>query len=212
MAQYFNVTNRKKRNAMKHLNILLIALLYTLSVNAQEPGPVGLGIRANPDGAGITAKYLFTDRLALESQLNASSGNYNDNGTSVTIGLLLEQHFDLWDPSWRIFIGGGFHVGTWNRYGDSHVSPFSVFGLDAIGGIEYLVPCAPIGISVDVKPSMNFISGVTTFPNNTFGLAIRYYFGHWGGGKYKLKVKDDGRTAGGPPNEVVDDPTAMSSY
>jgi hypothetical protein len=167
---------------MKKTIILLFALLCCFgsgSLRAQVAGPVGLGIRASPDGGGISAKFFFKEYLAVETMVNASSGNYHDNGTSFTVAGLLEYHFILADPSWRIILGGGMHFGTWNRYGDAHVSPLSVFGLDVIGGVEYIIPSVPIGVSLDVKPSMHFLSGVTNFPNNTFGLGVRYYFGRW---------------------------------
>ncbi|MES2703599.1 MAG: hypothetical protein V4649_13230 [Bacteroidota bacterium] len=174
---------------MKQLHILLIALLLltaTGSANAQLVGPVALGLRANPDGGGITAKYFFNERNAIETQVNGSSGNYNDNGTSLTVVALYEHHFILNDPQWRIILGGGMHFGTWNRYGDAHTSPLSVFGLDVIGGVEYVFASVPIGISLDVKPALNFVSGVTTFPNNTFGLGVRYYFGRWAREKVRV--------------------------
>jgi hypothetical protein len=182
---------------MKHVHIILIALLLcSCSATAQVHGPVGLGLRATPDGGGFTGKFFFTDHLTVETMLNASSGNYYDNGTSFTLCALLEHHFIFDNPQWRIFLGGGFHYGTWNRYGDSHTSPFSVFGVDAIGGVEYIFASVPIGVSADVKPSLHFISGVTTAPSNTFGFGIRYYFGHWGERmKAKFKAEADAEAA-----------------
>jgi hypothetical protein len=171
-----------KPETMRQMNFILIALLTLCTYGAQAQiihGNVGLGIRANPDGGGITGKFFFTEQLAVEAQLNGSSGSYSEMGTSFTVGSMLEYHFIFPRPEWRIFLGGGIHYGTWNRYGDSHVSPFSIFGLDAIGGVEYIFASVPIGVSVDVKPALNFISGVTSFPNNGFGVGIRYYFGHW---------------------------------
>lgn len=183
---------------MKQVHIILIALLlFSCSATAQVHGPVGLGLRANPDGGGFTGKFFFTDHLAVEGQLNASAGNYYDNGTSFTLCALLEHHFIFADPQWRLYLGGGFHYGTWNRYGDAHISPFSVFGVDAIAGLEYIFPSVPLGVSVDVKPSLNFISGVTTAPGNTFGLSVRYYFGQWGiKMKEKFKAQEEAERAG----------------
>lgn len=183
---------------MKYIHIILIALLlYTSGATAQVHGPVGVGLRANPDGGGLTGKFFFTEHLAVEGLLSASSGNWNDEGTSFTLTALLEHHFILYNPQWRIFLGGGFHYGTWNRYGDAHTSPFSVFGVDAIAGVEYIFESVPIGVSLDVKPSLHFISGVTTASSNTFGLGVRYYFGQWGHNmQCKFKEKEKVEEAG----------------
>lgn len=148
--------------------------------------PIALGFRANPDGAGLNGRYFFNQNIAVEGQVNGSAGNYYDNGTSLTVGALMEYHFLLRDPHWRIFIGGGIHYGKWQRYRDQHLRPINLFGLDAIGGIEYILNSVPIGFSLDVKPAMNFINGVTYLPNNVFGLGVRYYFG--GGSKKKDKT------------------------
>jgi hypothetical protein len=146
--------------------------------------PIALGFRANPDGAGLNGRYYFSENLAIEGQVNGSAGNYYDNGTSFTMGALLEYHFILRDPHWRVFIGGGAHYGRWSRYREIHLKPINLFGLDAIGGVEYILQSAPIGISLDIKPALNFIDGVTYLPNNVFGLSVRYYFG---GGSKKTK-------------------------
>jgi hypothetical protein len=179
---YFPANLISKTVCMKKTIILLFAFLMCYgsgSVRAQVVGPVGIGVRASPDGGGISAKFFFNENLAVETMVNGSAGNYHDNGTSFTVIGLLEYHFILPDPSWRIILGGGMHFGSWNRYGDAHVSAISVFGLDAIAGVEYIIPSIPIGVSLDVKPAMHFLSGVTTFPNNTFGLGVRYYLGRW---------------------------------
>ena len=48
-----------------------------------------------------------------------------------------------------------------------------------IGGVEYVFDYVPVGISVDVKPAVNFYNGISAFLNNILGLGVRYYFGKW---------------------------------
>ena len=163
------------------LSVLVMLFLGVVTVKAQneEVPPFAIGIRADPDGAGITAKYFFIPEVSAELMVNGSGGNYAANGPSVVVVGLVEYNFLFNDPAWRVFLGPGAHIGTWKEYIESNNPRQTVFGLDVIGGIEYVFYEVPIGISIDVKPAMNFISGVTSFPNNAFGLGIRYYFGSW---------------------------------
>jgi hypothetical protein len=54
-----------------------------------------------------------------------------------------------------------------------------LFGFDGILGVEYVLSAIPLSISVDAKPAFSFVSGLTQFPNNTYGLSFRFYFGAW---------------------------------
>ena len=182
-----------KNHDMRNIHTLFIALftLVTVNVKAQELDNYAnnddgntvprfaAGLRATPDGAGISGRFFFIPSVAVELMLNGSGGTYNDNGPSTTLVGLLEYNFLFDDPSWRIFIGAGAHMGSYKKYNDVHVPTTSIYGIDGIIGAEYIFYAVPIGISIDVKPAVNFISGVTTFPNNTFGLGVRYYFGRW---------------------------------
>jgi len=175
---------------MNTKRILAIALLMVSSfgaVSAQMVTPVGLGIRLNPDGGGITGKFFFDRHLALEAQLNVSGGYYNvaDYGPSRTVVALLEYHFILNDPSWRIFLGPGIHFGSWDRYGNYYHDYYygsravqGIFGIDGTLGVEYVFKTVPIGLTVDIKPAMNFTPDAGPFPNNFFGIGGRYYLGH----------------------------------
>ena len=172
---------------MKRKRILAVMFLLMFAfgaAKAQMVSPVGLGVRLDPDGAGFTGKFFLDRHLAIEGQLNASGGYYNVNndGPSMTVTGLLEYHFILPDPSWRIFIGPGLHFGTWDRYstgweGNYSSSAQGIFGIDGILGVEYVFKSIPIGISADVKPAINFASDVAFFPNNSFGISGRYYVG-----------------------------------
>jgi len=166
---------------MKKIIIIVIVSfmgLLSASNNAKAQGsPVGIGIRVIPfGGAGFTAKFFLDRNLAIETQLDATGGYYNP---AVTFEGLAEYHFYLPDPSLRIFLGGGVHFGSWNRYGNENVEHTqAIFGIDGVLGMEYVFKTAPIGISVDINPAFNFVTDVTAFPNNFFGISGRYYIGH----------------------------------
>lgn len=182
---------------MRPIGIFLLALMTIcfsrLYGQVLGPGqmalinPVALGIRISPDGGGLTGKFFLDRNLVIEAQVSGSQGYLSmpHNGPGYGPGWsgtgLLEYHFIFHDPSWRIYAGAGLHVGKWDKYDHSMNAdaPMAegIFGADAILGAEYLLRPVPIGISLDAKPAVNIYSYSGFFPNNIFGLSVRYYFG-----------------------------------
>lgn len=145
-------------------------------------GNVGLGIRLTPDGGGFTGKFFLNRYVAIEAQLNAG-GIFQFEGESFNAVGLVEYHIALPDPSWRIYFGGGLHTGVWDRgrYWDDNDNVWRdggrpLFGIDAVGGVEYAFKKIPLGLSADIKPAINFAPDVDFFPHNIFGVAARFYF------------------------------------
>jgi len=179
------------------LSILFIMLFSAVYTQAQslpnipngDVPPFGIGIRANPDGAGITAKYFILPQISVEAMINGSGGTYFGNGPSTTLVGLAEYNLIFNNPSWRIFLGPGAHITSWKQYPEINNYRQTVTGLDAIIGLEYVFYEIPIGISLDAKPALNFVNGVTSFPENSLGLAVKYYFGRWNKGA--LQNRDD---------------------
>ncbi|HRO42804.1 MAG TPA: hypothetical protein PL009_08210 [Flavipsychrobacter sp.] len=161
------------------LSGLILTLIFSQNANAQG-GRAGLGIRLSPDGAGFTGKFFVDRNLAFEAQLNAG-GVFGGEGQSVNAVGLLQYHIPLPDPSWRIFFGGGAHIGAWDRdkrdregrRGDKD-NEF-IFGIDGVGGLEYVFKKIPLGLSADFKPAINLVSDVDFFPHNMFGVSARLY-------------------------------------
>ncbi len=187
---------------MKQAFILFALLFMAAIVRSQEYGmPPGLGFRLSPDGIGVTGKVFMGPRWAVDMQVNGSEGfnwwaektamddkrampaNNNSIGQSWIAGWLMEYNIIFNNVSWRIYGGTGFHFGKWDRFNhrDDERAPKSegIFGFDGVVGGEYLFKSLPLGISAEVKPAINcFNNDVVFFPNNLFGLSIRYYFGH----------------------------------
>lgn len=143
-------------------------------------GNVGLGIRLTPDGGGFTGKFFLNQYMAIEAQLNAG-GIFQFKGESFNAVGLFEYHIVLPDPSWRIYFGGGLHAGVYDRggYWDDGIYKDGgqpLFGIDAIGGVEYAFKKIPLGLSADFKPAINFAPDAEFFPHNIVGVAARFYF------------------------------------
>ena len=163
--------NRFMNRFLSFVFLCAAACSMAVQCSAQQAGDFAAGLRATPDGGGATAKYFFDPNFALEGQLNGGGVFY---GSSVAAVGLLEYHLALPAPGWRVFFGGGFHIGVWDR--NDNGGNEGIFGLDGIGGAEYLFSNIPLGLSADFKPAINFVSHVDFFPHNIFGVAGRFYF------------------------------------
>lgn len=167
------------------ISAVFVAAMMTFSASAQHAnaGDAAIGLRATPDGGGLTIKAFMSDHFAFEGQLNAG-GILGLPGESFNAVALLEGHIHLPDPSWRLIFGGGIHGGVWDngkwyRAGDGvwvGDRPEPIFGIDGIAGVEYVFKEIPLGLSADIKPAVNFVSSARFFPHNMFGFSARYYF------------------------------------
>lgn len=147
---------------------ILLCISFLPSVWAQND--IALGLRATPDGGGFTGKFFLDHNFAFEGQLNGA-GLYD--GNSVTVVGLMEYHIDLPAPGWRIFFGAGIHFGVWDHY--YYYDDRGIFGIDAVGGVEYRFSHIPLGLSADFKPAVNFVPDAEFFPHNIVGVAARFY-------------------------------------
>jgi hypothetical protein len=180
--------DRIKRRTMdklilKKLILTLLTMLAALGSMYAQNGKVALGFRATPDGGGFTGKFYGNKHMAVEAQLNAG-GVFGGEGQSVTLVGLLEHHFYMPDPSWQIFIGGGAHMGVWDHdgrrtwNGDNYYNDYSregIFGLDAIGGVQYKFKRIPLSLSADMKPAINLVAEPDIFWHNWMGLSARFH-------------------------------------
>jgi hypothetical protein len=158
---------------MKRIVVLTLIsiLIISLKVSAQSDYKVGVGIRAGWP-TGVSAKYFFSDSWAVEA---IGTGRYRGIGLTF----LLEKHKPLGeDFNW--YFGGGLH-GTFysgQYYNGPHKKYYDEdtfsWGLDGVGGLEYVFSNIPISISADIKPAIEINYG----PYFNFGSAatVRYVF------------------------------------
>ncbi|MCB0696897.1 MAG: hypothetical protein KDC07_06015, partial [Chitinophagaceae bacterium] len=156
-----------------------IILLSTSFGTYAQKSSSAIGLRATPDGGGVTFKTFFSPHLSFEAQANVG-GVYG--GNSFTGVALLEGNIIMPDPSWRIIMGGGVHAGVWDNgawYRQNEAvwvydRPEPIVGIDAIGGVEYIFKKIPLSLSAAIKPAVNFTSrGPEFFSHNMFGASAR---------------------------------------
>lgn len=160
------------------LTIALLSICKLVSAQYHLIQPFSIGLRGNPDGGGLTARFHAYDNLFVEGQANLSGGTQNGSGRS-TMGALLIAGNLCYGEQIRVFLGVGTTFGVWQRY--SHVDKLERYnGYCLYAGIDYAISGLPITVGLDARPSYVVAnSGPVTLPNNTIGLNIRYYFGDW---------------------------------
>ena len=155
---------------MKLRNLFIVGLLaiaaITTTASAQSY-KTAFGARLGYD-SGITLKHFFAPASAFEGILSASSKHFQLTG-------LYEYQQPLpGAPGLDWYVGLGAHIGNvyWNKYeGDRFF-----IGGDLIAGLEYVFPTAPFAISLDWKPSFNFINDYNDYWYAGFALSLRYTF------------------------------------
>lgn len=153
---------------MKTILVLLFAFFLTVSaVNAQTTNSsdyrTALGVKFYP--VGVTLKHFITPKHALEG-----IGYFVNYGARI-VGLY-EIHNDIPNAAGlKWYFGPGAHLAFYN----SHNGAGTALGIDGVLGLDYKINSAPINLSIDWQPYIEFGS----FKNNGFignvgGIAIRY--------------------------------------
>ena len=152
---------------MKKIAIFLFAVILTAtSVKAQKTGSdynTALGVKFYP--TAISLKHFVSDKHALEGL-----GYFFNYGARITG--LYEIHGNINNAGGlKWYIGPGAHIGFYNsKYGGA-----TSIGVDGVLGLDYKIKSAPINLSVDWQPSLEFGNGFNNgFTGNWGGVAIRY--------------------------------------
>lgn len=146
---------------MKKLILAFLVLAASLQVNAQVYN-MGIGLRGGGTANGITLKKSLS--VFTMGDLIVSMHN---EGIIATGLYEIEKPINELDGLY-IYYGVGAHLGTYTNVD-------MALGLDAVLGLEFVIPDIPIGISLDIKPSFDFV-GRTNFGNDFGALSIRYLF------------------------------------
>lgn len=127
---------------MKKLFLLGLGLsLLSAAPAAAQRYKTAAGVRIGGDEFGLTVQQKILERTTLEGLVMAAP-------RQVTVTALAEQHFPMLGQRFNYYVGGGLHAGHLKDYG-------AIYGLDAIGGIEYKVNGLPFLFSADLKPAFH---------------------------------------------------------
>ncbi len=147
---------------MKKLISLTAAILLAITSASAQNYTWGLGARIGGETAGVSVKHFFDAANAIEGTV---AFPYK-GGFLFTA--LYERHIPVISHDFTFYYGGGLHIGEWDHH------QFA-FGIDGIVGLEYKIPKAPIALSIDYKPALNFAKH---FHGHflDFGLGVKYTF------------------------------------
>ena len=164
--------------------ILLAALSLVAAKQTQAQYYTGIGVRLGKFSSGVSVKYFFDANNAKGLELFAGKTKIARGGY---IGRLLYENqtpctMPLLQIPLDIVFGGGAHAAYfpkgYYRLRDGELIPYGdkIFsaGIDAILGVEYKVPIAPITIGVDVNPFLDLLNPGPEYLD--FSLAVRYVF------------------------------------
>ena len=145
---------------MKYFLLSIVFLISITFGNAQEYNS-SIGLRLGPL-SGITYKKNLRSDLFIEfiGTMRLNGFTNNSFGTNLTALVEYQRDFNgLMGLSW--FVGGGAHVGLWSGSGSNvyfnEDRMHLLLVIDAIVGLEYVFDDVPLAISLDYKPSFNFI-------------------------------------------------------
>jgi hypothetical protein len=154
----------EKKNMKK--NILIVAIILCAvsiysATNAQSY-KTGLGLRFGGLTSGLTLKHFTNPTTALEGIVSLGR-------QSIVVTGLYEKHAPLGGHLGFFQDGGRYY------YNDNRIYTAStVVGIDGILGLDFKLNKAPINISMDIKPFVDFFGGNYFYMDG--GLSVRYTF------------------------------------
>lgn len=170
----------------KILTHIILLVVFSLLIYTQSHAQyyTGVGARLGKFSSGVSVKYFFDANNAKGLELflgktKIARGGYigklfYENQTPCTMPLL-QIPLD-------IVFGGGAHLAyfpkDYYRLRDGELIPYGdkilCAGVDAILGVEYKIPIAPITLGIDVNPFLDLLNPGPEYLD--FSLAIRYVF------------------------------------
>jgi hypothetical protein len=163
---------------MKKLALITLTftcVLFAASRTVAQDYKTALGVKFGGYENGFSVKYFMDQSTALEGILGVR------NHGAVLTGLY-EKHQQAFNvPLLKLYYGFGGHLGSvgrgyYKRFGDDEFYDKShiLLGADAVLGLEYKLPEAPIAISIDLNPRLELATG--PFFDLAPGIGIKYTF------------------------------------
>lgn len=146
----------------KKLFIVLVALLTTATINAQNDYKASIGGTIGTlYGASFKGFFLPVNNLALQADLGVNLFAAAGNGGSFSAftfelnpNILYQDLIKSWSEgslSW--YAGGGVSLGLMEglgRYSSNYV--WGKFGVNAAGGVEWSFSGIPLSLAFDFRP------------------------------------------------------------
>jgi len=151
--------------------VLFISAFFVRPLHSQEYfNAIGLRVGLSQ---GISYKRFLSRTNAFEGLMTLRWGGVNLTG-------LYEWYMPALNVKQLYFYyGAGAHVGFWESGSAnpwfSGSTSYTVIGIDAIAGLEYVLKEMPFNVSLDWKPAFNLV-GHTGFWGDELGLSFRYIF------------------------------------
>jgi hypothetical protein len=155
--------------------LLFGVILFTGKTSQAQTYQFAAGLKFGGYENGISGKYFVSKDDALEGVLGFRSGGvvitglYEINQTAFNVDAL------------KFYYGFGAHIGSigdeYQRFGSSGRSFANnqlLLGADGVIGLEYMIPKAPIAVSLDLNPRLELASG--PFFDLAPGLGVKYIF------------------------------------
>lgn len=156
------------------VSFLMLGLLFVHHTSKAQDYTGAVGLKFGGYENGISLKYFTSNDVALEGIIGLRQ-------KGVVITGLWEKHNPAFNVSQlKFYYGFGAHIGSVGHYrrfnGDNedYSSNKLLLGADGVLGLEYVLPNAPIGISLDLNPRVELAGG--TFFDLAPGLGIKYTF------------------------------------
>ena len=162
-----------KKIVIVTVTMLAFSFMMARAQRMDQDYRTALGVKVWANGGGVSLKHFVSPNHALEG-----IGYFWDRGVRLTG--LYEFHFDIADaPGLKWYVGPGAHIGFYNNHYDDRFGNYgnggSFVGVDGVLGLDYKFDRAPINLSLDWQPSVEFGDG-RGFNSGWGGVGIRYTF------------------------------------
>ncbi len=174
IAACFNLNTTMKKLLL--FILLLSAIMFAGKKADAQSYQTAIGGKFGGYENGLSIKYFTQKAIALEGILG-----FRSHGIIIT-GLyeIHQTAFSL--PDLKFYYGAGAHIGSigsgkYERFGSSDQDYHSnqlLLGADAVLGLEYVIPKAPIAVSIDLNPRLELATG--PFFDIAPGVGIKYTF------------------------------------
>ena len=156
----------------KIILIIALGLMGATALQAQDYN-WAIGLRGGGMTTNLTVKHKVAEGRALEF-----AGSYWYAGRGAILTGLMEWSTPVITDGFDLYYGIGAHLGTGIYENEGTSTAKFVIGVDAVVGLEYKVPRAPIAFSLDYRPFLHILSTEASKMLGLYdiGLGVKFCF------------------------------------